>query len=139
MNKNIDPRQQPVRDMVQPFAEKEIRPVSEKLDHMPEPRPFPRDLYTKLGVAGFIGFAMPEKLGGGGKSQLEYVTLLEELCYHDAAVGLMCAVGGQAAFPIISFGGDGLAKKFVPDCAAGKKVAAFVLTEPGADSDASHQ
>ncbi|UCD63720.1 MAG: acyl-CoA dehydrogenase family protein, partial [Candidatus Zixiibacteriota bacterium] len=46
---------------------------------------------------------------------------------------------GQAAFPIISFGGDGLAKKFVPDCAAGKKVAAFVLTEPGADSDASHQ
>ena len=64
MNKNIDERQQAIRDMVKDFAEKEIYPVSEELDRMPEPRKFPTDLYKKIGAAGFIGLAMPKEYGG---------------------------------------------------------------------------
>ncbi|NOY89423.1 MAG: acyl-CoA dehydrogenase [FCB group bacterium] len=139
MSKNIDPRQQTIRDMVKEFAEKEMYPVSKELDQMPEPRKFPKELYRKIGEVGFIGFNMPKELGGSGKSHLEYITLVEELCYHDAAIGLLCAVGELATFPIIHFANDELKKKYVPDCATGKRIPAFVLTEPNAGSDAANQ
>ena len=122
MNKNIDPKQQEVRDLVKDFAEKEIYPVSKELDQMPEPRQFPRELYRKIGEAGFIGFSMPKELGGQGRSHLEYITLVEELCYHDPAVGLLCAVGELATHPIIHFASDEQKKKYVPDCASGNRV-----------------
>ncbi len=139
MEKNVDPRQQKVRDLVKAFAEKEILPRSEELDRMAEPRKFPRDVYGKLGEAGFIGYCMPTDLGGSGNSHLEFITLVEELCYYDAGVGLLCAVGELATQPIMNFANDELKKKYVPDCAIGKRVPAFVLTEPNAGSDAANQ
>ncbi len=139
MSKNIDPRQQPVRDMVKEFADKEMYPVSRELDQMPEPRKFPVDLYRKIGQAGFIGFNMPKELGGQGKSHLEYATLIEEMCYHDAAIGLLCAVAELATFPILHFASEEQKRKYVPDCASGRRIPAFVLTEPNAGSDAANQ
>jgi butyryl-CoA dehydrogenase len=114
-------------------------PVSEEWDRMPEPRKFPFDLYRKIGAAGFIGYAMPKEYGGKAKSHLEYITLVEELCYHDAAIGLLCAVGELATFPILYFGSEAQKKKYVPDCVSGKRIPAFVLTEPEAGSDAANQ
>ncbi|MDX9856443.1 MAG: acyl-CoA dehydrogenase family protein [candidate division Zixibacteria bacterium] len=139
MSRNIDPRQQAVRDEVKAFAEKHMYPVSRQLDEMPEPRKFPRDLYKKIGDAGFIGYAMPKELGGRGKSKLEYITLIEELCYHDAAIGLLCAVAELATYPIVHFASDEQKKKWVPKCASGEVIPAFVLTEPEAGSDAANQ
>jgi butyryl-CoA dehydrogenase len=136
---NIDPRQQAVRDEVKVFAEKYMYPVSEELDRMPEPRKFPIDLYRKIGEAGFIGYVMPKEYGGQGKSNLEYVTLVEEMCYHDPAIALLCAVAELATHPIIHFASEEHKKKYVPDCASGKRVPAFVLTEPEAGSDAANQ
>ncbi|MDF1545019.1 MAG: acyl-CoA dehydrogenase family protein [bacterium] len=138
MNKNVDPRQEAVREEVKAFAEKHIHPISKELDEMPEPRKFPLDLYREIGKAGFIGYGMPKEYEGRGKSFLEYCTLVEELCYHDAGVGLLCAVGELATHPIIHFGNDEQRKKYVPDCATGRKISAFVLTEPNAGSDASN-
>jgi butyryl-CoA dehydrogenase len=139
MERNIDPRQQAVRDEVKVFAEKEMYPMSKELDRMPEPRKFPYELYKKIGQAGFIGYCMPKELGGQGKSNLEYVTLVEELCYHDAAIGLLCAVAELATHPIVHFASDEQKKKWVPKCASGEIIPAFVLTEPDAGSDAANQ
>lgn len=136
---NIDPRQQAVRDEVKVFAEKYMYPVSEELDRMPEPRKFPVDLYRKIGEAGFIGYVMPTEYGGLGKSNLEYITLIEEMCYHDPAIALLCAVAELATHPIIHFASEEHKKKYVPDCASGKRIPAFVMTEPEAGSDAANQ
>jgi butyryl-CoA dehydrogenase len=135
---NIDPKQQAVRDDVKVFAEKHMYPISAEWDQKPEPRPFPRDLYQKFGAAGFIGYNTPTEYGGKGKSNLEYITLIEELCYHDPGFGLLNAVGELAAYPIVHFANDEQKKKYLPDCVAGKKVCAFVLTEPNAGSDAAN-
>ncbi|MBU0982556.1 MAG: acyl-CoA dehydrogenase family protein [candidate division Zixibacteria bacterium] len=135
---NSDPKQQAVRDEVKIFAEKEIYPVSEHWDRMPEPRDFPFDMYKKLGAAGFIGYNTPKEFGGQGKSNLEYITLIEELCYHDAGFGLLCAVGELASYPILYFANDEQKKKYLPDCMSGKRIPAFVLTEPNAGSDAAN-
>lgn len=137
MSLNVDPRQQAVRDEVTAFAVKEIHPLSEELDRMGEPRKFPFELYRKIAQAGFIGYSMPKEYGGLEKSRLEYITLVEELCYHDPAVGLMCSVAELAIHPILHFGNDEQKKKYVPDCASGKRIPAFVLTEPDAGSDAA--
>ncbi|MCB2230725.1 acyl-CoA dehydrogenase family protein [bacterium] len=139
MARNIDPRQEAVREEVRAFAEKHMYPVSRELDEMPEPRKFPRELYKKIGEAGFIGYAMPKELGGQGRSKLEYVTLIEELCYHDAAIGLLCAVAELATYPIVHFASEEQKKKWVPKCASGEIIPAFVLTEPEAGSDAANQ
>ena len=120
---NIDPKQQAVRDEVKVFAEKYMYPVSEELDRMPEPRKFPLDLYRKIGEAGFIGYVMPKEYGGQGKSNLEYITLVEEMCYHDPAIALLCAVAELATHPIIHFASEEHKKlftekpeKYTPQC-----------------------
>lgn len=123
--------------MVLTFAEREIVHRVQELDRSGDPPKFHHDLYQKLGQAGFIGFPFPKEFGGQAKSRLEYITLIEELCYHDPAVGLMCCVGELAANCILLFGTPEQKKKYLPDCLSGKKVLAFTLTEPNAGSDAA--
>jgi butyryl-CoA dehydrogenase len=134
---NIDDRQQPIRDQVAAFAEKEIVPVAAGLDRRPEE--FPRDYYKKLADAGFIGFSMPKEFGGGEKSALEYATLIEELAYHDAPTSLLTAVPQLAVFPLFHFGTDEQKKKYGPKSVTGELVPAFALTEENAGSDAANQ
>jgi len=136
---NIDPRQEEVRQLAAEFAKKHIEPVSKELDHRDDPDRFAYEIYKQLGKAGFIGFNMPKELGGQGRSNLEYITLIEELCYHDPAICLLCAVGELATYPIIYFGSEQQKKKYVPKCASGELIPAFMLTEPQAGSDAANQ
>jgi butyryl-CoA dehydrogenase len=137
MTYNVDEKQQPIRERVREFAEKEIGTLGIEYDRREEK--FPPEMYAKLGKAGFTGFAMPKEYGGGGHSNIEYITLIEELTYQDAAIGLMCAIPQLATYPIFVFGTEEQKKKYVPQCASGEKVVSFVLTERTAGSDASNQ
>nr|MBN2278422.1 acyl-CoA dehydrogenase family protein [candidate division Zixibacteria bacterium] len=137
MRHNVDERQQAVRDRVKEFAEKEILPVCRELDRKQEA--FPKDYYMKLAKAGLIGFAMPKQYGGGGYSNVEYITLIEELAYYDAPTALLAAVPELATYPIFTFGTEEQKKKYVPKCASGELIPAFVLTERNAGSDAANQ
>ncbi len=137
MRYNVDPRQQAVRDRVKEFAEKEINPVCRELDRVPEKLPV--EYYRKLGKAGLIGFAMPKEYGGEGRSNIEYITLIEELAYWDPATALLAAVPELAVYPIIHFASDEQKKKYLPAAASGEKIPAFALTERMAGSDAANQ
>lgn len=134
---NVDERQQAIRDEVKLFAEKEILPVCMEYDRGPEK--FQKDYFRKMGKAGYIGYGMPKEYGGGGHSIIEYITLIEELAYWDSPTGLLAAVPQLAAYPIFAFGTEEQKKKYIPDCAAGKKILSFALTERTAGSDAANQ
>lgn len=136
---NIDEKQQPVRDWVQAFAEKEIVPVFQELDRRPEPQKFPRDYYKKLAAGGFIGYSMPKEYGGGGCTALEYATMIEELAYWDPATSLLTAVPQLASYPVFTFGNDEQKKRYIPGAARGELIPAFALTEENAGSDAANQ
>lgn len=136
---NIDERQQPIRDMVRDFAEKEITPIAQELDRRPEPQQFPHDYYKKLAKAGFIGFPLPKEYGGQGKSSVEYTTLCEELSYWDAPSNLLSAVAVLATDPLAMFASEDQKKKYIPRIIAGDLIPAFALTEPNAGSDAANQ
>jgi len=137
MRYNVDDRQQGIRDQVKEFAEKEILPVCEELDRRPEQ--FPLDYYKKLAKAGFVGWAIPKEYGGGGHSNIEYITLIEELAYWDAPTSLLTAVPQLAVWPIVHFAADEQKKKYLPPMTTGEKVPAFALTEREAGSDAANQ
>lgn len=136
---NIDEKQQTIRDLVAEFARNNIEPISKELDHRDDPDRFAFDIYKELGKEGYIGFNMPAEYGGGGRSNLEYATLIEELCYYDPAICLLNAVAELATYPIIHFGNEEQKRKYIPKCASGELVPSFVLTEPQAGSDAANQ
>lgn len=137
MKYSVDECQQPIRDRVKEFAEKTILPNYEELDRRPEQ--FPKDYYKKLAEAGFVGWAIPKEYGGGGHTNLEYITLIEELAYWDAPTSLLTAVPQLAVWPIVHFATEEQKKKYLPAMVTGERVPAFALTEREAGSDAANQ
>ncbi|MFH1247670.1 MAG: acyl-CoA dehydrogenase family protein, partial [Candidatus Omnitrophota bacterium] len=59
----------------------------------------------------------------------------EELARACGGIAVCYAASALGTFPILLFGNDEQKKKYLPDLAKGKKIAAFGLTEPEAGSD----
>jgi len=123
-----------VRELARRIAEEKIKPVREHYDESEE---FPWPIVEELAKADLCGVYIPEEYGGTGGGVLELCIAVEELCKVDGGIALVLAATALATFPILLFGNQEQKKKYLPDIAAGKKVAAFALTEPGAGSDAS--
>ncbi len=133
---NVSDAQQPVRDMM-----KEIGPKLEEMGrvHDRQPDAFAHDIFQFIAGKGLVGYTMPKELGGGGRTGLEYATLIEEIAYYDAPSSLLAAVSQLACDPIIHHANDEQKKKYIPPSASGKWIPAFALTEPNAGSDAANQ
>jgi short-chain 2-methylacyl-CoA dehydrogenase len=123
-----------VRDTVREFAGEKIAPVAEELDR--EHR-FPYDLVAELAELGLMGMTVPEEYGGAGADTVSYAIAIEELTRVDSSVAITVAAHHSlGTLPIYYFGTEEQRRQWLPDLAAGKKLAAFGLTEPGAGSDA---
>jgi len=126
--------QKMLRDLARRIAEEKIKPVREHYDETEE---FPWPILEELAKADLCGVYIPEEYGGTGGGVFELCLAVEELCKVDGGIALILAATALATFPILLFGNDEQKKKYLPDISAGKKVAAFALTEAGAGSDAS--
>jgi len=126
--------QRMIRDLASRIAEEKIKPVREHYDETEE---FPWPILEELAKTDLCGVYIPEEYGGTGGGVFELCLAVEELCKVDGGIALILAATALATFPILLFGNDEQKKKYLPDIVAGKKVAAFALTEPGAGSDAS--
>ncbi len=136
MTYNVSDVQQPIRDMMKEFGPK-LEPLGRKHDQQPDA--FAHDMFKMIADQGLVGFVVPKELGGGGHSNLEYVTMIEELAYYDAPSSLLAAVSQLAVHSITYFGSDEQRKKYIPPAAKGEQIPAFALTEPNAGSDAANQ
>lgn len=91
----------------------------------------------RLGEAGLCGLYVPERYGGQGLSQTGYARVFEALARVDATLSIVLGVHQSIGFKgIAMFGTDEQKDRFLPDLAAGRKLAGFALTEPNAGSDA---
>ena len=108
-------------------------PVRAELDEREE---FPWDLMKVCAEAGLFGVSIGEEYGGFGGGVLENCLAVEELSRVCLGVATSYAAAGLGAHPIMLYGSDGQKKKYLPDIAKGKRLAAFGLTEAGAGSDA---
>ena len=89
-----------------------------------------------LAEVGLFGVYIPEEYGGLGYGSFETCLAIEEISRACIGVSVSFAASGLGSYPILLFGNEEQKKKYLPDVASGKKLAAFGLTEAGAGSDA---
>ncbi|TET42884.1 MAG: acyl-CoA dehydrogenase [Elusimicrobia bacterium] len=130
----LSEEQKMICELARRIAEEKIKPVREHYDETEE---FPWPIVEELAKVDLCGVYIPEEYGGTGGGVFELCLAVEELCKIDGGIALVLAATALSTFPIMLFGSDEQKKKYLPDIAAGKKLAAFALTEPGAGSDAS--
>jgi short/branched chain acyl-CoA dehydrogenase len=131
---DLTDEQRLLRDTVREFARAEVAPVAEELDRT---KAFPYEIVAKLGELGLMGIPFPEEYGGGGADTLAYALAIEELARVDSSVGITVAAHTSlGTMPIHVWGTDEQKTEWLPELCAGRKLAAFGLTEPDAGTDA---
>src|SRR6476661_7135601 len=124
------------RRSVREFAEAEIAPYAAQWDREHH---FPTDVVQKMGGLGLMGLTAPEEYGGAGEDG-DFTSLcvaIEEVGRVDQSIGITLeAAVGLGINPILTFGTDEQRQTWLPDLVAGRALAGFGLTEPGAGSDA---
>src|SRR5690349_19458689 len=93
----------------------------------------PTEVIAGLGEIGVLGMTIPVQYGGRGLSQLAYCRIMEVLGGHCAATTVFVnahhSIGIRA---ILLYGTEEQKRRWIPDLASGRKLAAFALTEPEA-------
>jgi alkylation response protein AidB-like acyl-CoA dehydrogenase len=126
-------QQQEIKKLTRTIAEEQVLPVRAELDEKEE---FPRDIMKILADAGLFGVYIPEEYGGLGGGLLDLCLVVEELSRVCSGVAVSYAASGLGTFTLLEYGTDEQRKKYLPDIASGRKMAAFGLTEAEAGSDA---
>jgi len=130
----LNDEQKMVQELARRIAEDKVRPVAAKYDQTEE---FPWDVMKVLAQSDLFAIFVPAQYGGTGGGVLDLCIVTEELSRACGGIAVCYAASALGAFPIILFGNEEQKKKYLPDLASGKKIAAFGITEPEAGSDAS--
>ncbi|MCS7281243.1 MAG: acyl-CoA dehydrogenase family protein [Desulfobacterota bacterium] len=125
--------QKAIKRLARKIAEEKVIPVRAELDEKEE---FPWAIMKILADAGLFGVSIPVEYGGLGGGCLENCLAVEELSRACLGVSVSYAASLLGAYPILIGGSEEQKKKYLPDIAKGKKLAAFALTEANAGSDA---
>lgn len=123
-----------IRDLAREIAVEKIKPIAAELDEKEE---FPWEIMKALAQADLFGIYVDEQYGGTGGGVLELALATEELSRACGGVAVSFAASALGTYPILLYGNEEQKKKYLPDLATGKKLAAFGLTEASAGSDAS--
>jgi alkylation response protein AidB-like acyl-CoA dehydrogenase len=126
--------QSDLRDLARQIAEEKIKPVRA---HYDETEAFPWDIVKIYAESDLYRVYVPEAYEGLGGGVFEMALVTEELSRVCGGIALAFAASALGAYPLILFGSDEQKQKYLPDLAAGRKLAAFALTEAGAGSDAA--
>ncbi|MCM8781216.1 MAG: acyl-CoA dehydrogenase [Candidatus Omnitrophica bacterium] len=130
----LSDEQKMLQELSRKIAEERIRPVAAKYDANEE---FPWEIMNILAQSDLFGIFIPQEYGGTSGGVLDLCIVTEELSRACGGIAVCYAASALGTFPIILFGNEQQKRRYLPDLAAGKKLAAFGLTEPEAGSDAS--
>ncbi|WP_408010385.1 acyl-CoA dehydrogenase family protein [Pseudalkalibacillus sp. A8] len=124
-----------MKTMIRNFVEKEVEPYAQQIEDEDK---IPVHLVEKAKELGLFGMSIPEKYGGIGLNAVGKAVVLEQLGRtHNGYASLISAHTGIGSTGLVKLASETLKKKYLPDMAAGNKIAAFALSEPGAGSDAT--
>ncbi len=133
MNYFFTDEQKMIQETARQIAQEKIKPVAIEYD---EKEIYASDINKILSEADLFGVYIPEAYGGMGFGIFELVIVVEELSKACGGISLGLAGNALGLFPILLNGSEEQKKKYLPDLAAGRKIAAFGLTEANAGSDA---
>ena len=134
MDFNYTKEHELLRNTVREFAEKEIKPIAGDIDKNGD---IPREMLDRMGQMNLMGLTVPKEWGGAGCDKISYMIALEEIARVCGSTGIVMEAHNSLGLGhIYERGTEEQRRRWVPDIAAGKKFAAWALTEPGAGSDA---
>lgn len=116
------------------FAVEFIEPAAARNEI--ERRP-PRELFSAAASAGLTGLMVPTELGGRGLSVSATTQVMEVLAAADLATTFPLVVHNNVARTLATRAEDALRARYLPGMLTGEHIGAFLLTEPGAGSDAA--
>ena len=120
---------------VRDFVETRLQPIEKQVEDSDE---IPDEIVREMAALGFFGLPFPEECGGVGAGDLGYCLALEQFGRTSAAfsnlIGAHTSIGSMS---IYLGGNDEQRRRYLPDLTAGRKIAAFSLTEPSSGSDAA--
>ncbi len=121
------------RSSVREFAEGEVRPRVEPMEHAAKLDP---ELIKQCFELGLMSIETPEEFGGAGSSFFNAIIAIEELARIDASISVFVDVHNTLVTnAFLRWGTDELKKKYLPQMAQ-NKVGAYALSEAGSGSDA---
>jgi len=121
-----------LQKMAREFAEKNIAPLAEQIDHENK---VPDEILAGLAELELMGVPFAEEYGGAEGGYIGYVLAVEQLARCSSGVAMIMSAHTLSVGAINAFGTEAQKKKYMPDCCQGKHIASFAFTEPGTGSD----
>lgn len=131
---HLTERELEVREKTRDVVSREVAPRARQADIDGQ---FPAHGVEALAEAGLMGLVFPRELGGTGDTNVAYATAMEEITAACGSTSLVFMTQMHAAYPIMTFGSDALAKQWVPGLLDGSVYGSLAITEPNAGSDVS--
>jgi alkylation response protein AidB-like acyl-CoA dehydrogenase len=120
------------RKRLKAFCRKEVVPCTNQWE---QDSLVPREVWKKMGQAGFLCTAVSPEYGGMGGDFLYSVIALEEMTRTNQ-YGLDAFLHSDIVVPYIdSFGSQKQKEKYLPGCVSGDIITAVAMTEPDVGSD----
>ncbi len=142
MNFALTEEQLMIQKAAREFAQQQCLPGVIERDELQK---FPKEQLVQLADLGFLGMMASTQYGGAGMDTISYVIAMEEISKVDASVSVAMSVNNSlVCWGLEHFGNEYQKQKFLVPLANGKKdnnlyIGAFLLSEPEAGSDATHQ
>ncbi|MFN2537016.1 MAG: acyl-CoA dehydrogenase family protein [Mycobacteriales bacterium] len=98
----------------------------------------PREMFLEAGKHGFVGFEIPEDLGGAGIRDFRFNAVITQEIVRAGtiAVGIGIGLHNDIVVPYLtSLCSSEQAQRWLPQVASGEAITAIAMTEPGAGSD----
>jgi acyl-CoA dehydrogenase len=102
-----------------------------------EAREEARAMLAELGERGWLRHAVPEAFGGHGThpSLVALCLVREALGFASPLADAVFALQALGSMPIVLSSNEAMKRRWLPEVAAGRAMAAFAMTEPEAGSD----
>ncbi|MFZ6049380.1 cyclohexanecarboxyl-CoA dehydrogenase [Pseudomonas sp. CR3202] len=134
MNFAFNEHQNAIRESVARFSAEVLAPGYKKRDQAGE---IERSVIEQMGQMGLLGGELPEEYGGSGLDCVTAGLIIEEISRGDFNVGyipLLTSLNGQI---IAQHAAPELAREWLHEITAGRKIVCIALTEPSGGSDAA--
>lgn len=129
-----DPDHELIRDAVRKICSNFDDPYWRRCDEAHE---FPWEFYKEMADGGWVGIAIPQNYGGGGRGITEASIVLEEVAASGAGMNgctaLHLSIFGMN--PVVRHGSSEMRERYLPRVASGELHVAFGVTEPDAGTD----
>lgn len=121
-------------DIARTFAAQTVKPQAATWERE---RRAPRDALEAAADAELMGLLVPEDLGGQGLDLVAMARIMEVLAAADLSFAFSVVVHNNLASNIARNGQSHHHDAHLPDLIAGRRIGAFLLTEPHGGSDAA--